>query len=66
MVGSRDELIEDRASVDFQLSFDQYAKDVGEVMCLHARHLQVSYLYCSSLATRPKIHTIQQPMRNRG
>lgn len=38
-----DELIEDRASVDLQLSLDQYAKDVGQVMCLHARQLQVKH-----------------------
>mmetsp|Transcript_30482 Transcript_30482/g.32836 ORF Transcript_30482/g.32836 Transcript_30482/m.32836 type:complete len:461 (-) Transcript_30482:152-1534(-) len=36
-----DELIPGRANIDLQLSLDQYAKDKGQVMCLHARELRV-------------------------
>ena len=38
-----DGMISDRATTDLQLSLDHYAKDVGQVMCLHARELQVKH-----------------------
>lgn len=38
-----DELIPDRASIELQLSLDQYTKDVGQVMCLHACELHVQH-----------------------
>jgi len=38
-----DELVPGRASIDLQLSLDQYTKDKGQVMCLHARELHVKH-----------------------
>ena len=38
-----DELVPERAPIDLQLSLDQYAKDKGQVMCLHARALHVKH-----------------------
>jgi tRNA pseudouridine32 synthase/23S rRNA pseudouridine746 synthase len=38
-----DDVIPTRAGVDLQLALDQYTKDVGQVMCLHARRLEVKH-----------------------
>ena len=38
-----DEIMPSRASTELQLSLDQYVKDVGQVMCLHARELRVKH-----------------------
>ncbi|VEU44147.1 unnamed protein product [Pseudo-nitzschia multistriata] len=38
-----DELIRDRASINLQLSLNEYAKVKGQVMCLHARELHVKH-----------------------
>ena len=38
-----DELVPGRASMDLQLALDQYVKDKGQVMCLHARELRLKH-----------------------
>lgn len=38
-----DEMMPGRASINLQLSLDQYAKDACQVMCLHARELRVKH-----------------------
>ena len=36
-----DELVSSRASIELQLVLNQYVKDKGQLMCLHARELRV-------------------------
>ncbi len=38
-----DEMMPTRASTKLQLDIDQWAKDVGQCMCLHAKELQVKH-----------------------
>jgi len=40
-----DRLVPTRASMDLQLSLDQYVKEKEQVMCLHARELRIKHPY---------------------